>query len=153
MGAILDCDSFHLLIYQYEGFSNWSLFKWRYDPPSGNSIEAIANKADKNFRTSTGFELMLALQCYTNWVMKTPTLRAGQFAESQCLHLNLYLRSSHHLHSIFHSFQGVKMNSTNWPSSNVWVFIAHCSATAEAMGSKSRFFFFQHFKNCIPQFT
>ena len=31
------------------------------------------------------------------------------------------------------------MNSTNWPTPNVWVFIArlveHCSADAEAMGS------------------
>ena len=31
------------------------------------------------------------------------------------------------------------MNSTNWPTPNVWVFIAqlveHCSANAEAMGS------------------
>ena len=31
------------------------------------------------------------------------------------------------------------MNSTNWPTTNVWVFIAqlveHCSANAEAMGS------------------
>ena len=34
----------------------------------------------------------------------------------------------------------VKINSTNWPASNVWVFIAqlveHDSANAEAMGSK-----------------
>ena len=87
---------------------------------------------------------MLALQCYTNYVLKTHTaLGAGQFTELQCLHLNLYFRSPHPLHFMFHSFQGVKMNSTNWPSSNVWVFIAHCSATAEAMGSKSRFFFFR----------
>ena len=32
-----------------------------------------------------------------------------------------------------------KMNSTNWPAPNVWVFIAqmveHCSANAEAIGS------------------
>ena len=87
---------------------------------------------------------MLALQCSTNYVLKTHTaLGAGQFTELQCLHLNLYFRSPHPLYSMFHSFQGVKMNSTNWPSSNVWVFIAHCSATAEAMGSKSRFFFFR----------
>ena len=32
-----------------------------------------------------------------------------------------------------------KMNSTNWPAPNVWVFISqrleHCSANAEVMGS------------------
>ena len=36
------------------------------------------------FRTSTGFEPMasvLALQCSTNWAMKTHTLGAGQFVE------------------------------------------------------------------------
>ena len=50
---------------------------------------------------------------------------------------HLYLRSSHHLHSIFLS--RVKMNSINWPAPNIWVFIAqlieHCSDNAEAMGS------------------
>ena len=42
------------------------------------------------------------------------------------------------LHSVLHSFHGL-MNSTNWPASSVWVFIAqlgeHCSANAEATGS------------------
>ena len=50
---------------------------------------------------------------------------------------HLCFRSSHHLYSIFLS--RVKMNSINWPASNIWVFIAqlveHCSANAEAMGS------------------
>ena len=50
---------------------------------------------------------------------------------------NLYFRSSHHLHVSLLS--RVKMNSTNWPTPNAWVFIAqmveHCSANAEAMGS------------------
>ena len=45
--------------------------------------------------------------------------------------------SSHHLHVSFLS--RVKVNSTNWPAPNVWVFIAevveHCSTNAEAMGS------------------
>ena len=39
----------------------------------------------------------------------------------------------------FHGDSRVKMNSTNWPSLNGWVFIAQfveqCSANAEAMGS------------------
>ena len=43
---------------------------------------------------------------------------------------------SHHLHVSF--LLRVKVNSTNWPSPNVWVFIAqlveHCSANSEAMG-------------------
>ena len=43
---------------------------------------------------------------------------------------------SHHLHVSFRL--RVKVNSTNWPSPNVWVFIAqlveHCSANSEAMG-------------------
>ena len=51
--------------------------------------------------------------------------------------LNLYFRSSNHLRVSF--FSRVKMNSTNWPAPNVWVFIAQsveqCSANAEAMGS------------------
>ena len=50
---------------------------------------------------------------------------------------HLYSRSSHHLYFLFLS--RVKMNSTNWPAPNIWVFIAqlveHCSANAEAMGS------------------
>ena len=44
----------------------------------------IANKPENIFGTSTGFEPMasaLALQCYTNWAMKTHTLGAGQFVE------------------------------------------------------------------------
>ena len=53
------------------------------------------------------------------------------------LHLNLYFRSSHHLYVSFLS--RVKINSTNWPAPNVWVFTAqtvehYCSANAEAMG-------------------
>ena len=41
--------------------------------------------------------------------------------------------------SFYFSFLSrVKMNSTNWPAPNVWVFIAqlveHCSTNAEAMG-------------------
>ena len=43
-------------------------------------------------------------------------------------------------HSVFHSFHGL-MNSINWPTSSVWVFIAqlveHCSANAEPTGSNS----------------
>ena len=43
---------------------------------------------------------------------------------------------SHHLHVSF--LLRVKVNSTNWPSPNIWVFIAqlveHCSANAEAIG-------------------
>ena len=50
---------------------------------------------------------------------------------------HLYFRSSHHLYFIFLS--RVKINSINWPTPNIWVFIAqlveHCSANAEAMGS------------------
>ena len=41
-------------------------------------------------------------------------------------------------HSVFHPFHGL-MNSTNWPASSIWVFIAqlgeHCSVNAEAKGS------------------
>ena len=42
----------------------------------------IANKPEKSFGTSTGFEpitSVLALQCYTIWAMKTHTLEAGQY--------------------------------------------------------------------------
>ena len=62
------------------------------------------------------------------------------------------------VHIIFYvSFLApVKVNSTNWPAPNIWVFIAqmvvHCSANAEAMGSmKSRNFFFGfiHICNCL----
>ena len=62
------------------------------------------------------------------------------------------------VHIIFYvSFLApVKVNSTNWPAPNIWVFIAqmveHCSANAEAMGSmKSRIFFFGfiHICNCL----
>ena len=62
------------------------------------------------------------------------------------------------VHIVFHvSFLSpVKVNSTNWPAPNIWVFIAqmveHCSADAEAMGSmKSRIFFFGfiHICNCL----
>ena len=62
------------------------------------------------------------------------------------------------VHIIFYvSFLApVKVNSTNWPAPNIWVFIAqmveHCSANAKAMGSmKSRIFFFGfiHICNCL----
>ena len=42
--------------------------------------------------------------------------------------------------SMFHSFSRLKMNSTNWPAPNLWVFLAQlveqCSANAEAMCSR-----------------
>ena len=45
----------------------------------------------------------------------------------------------HKLGAQQHGCSWVKMNSTNWSSPNVWVFIAqlveHCRANAEAMGS------------------
>ena len=50
------------------------------------------------------------------------------------------------------------MNSTNWPASSVWVFIAqlmgeHCSANAEATGSNPveapKTFFSGYFRNCL----
>ena len=54
-----------------------------------------------------------------------------------------------------------KMNSTNWPAPNVWVFISqrreHCSANAEVMGSnpvevpKFFFGFICNFLNCNYQ--
>ena len=54
------------------------------------------------------------------------------------LHLNLYFRSSYHLCVSFLS--RVKMNSTNWPPPNIWVFVAQsleqCSANAEAKGDR-----------------
>ena len=66
---------------------------------------------------------------------------------------NLYFCSSHHLHVSFLS--RVKINSTNWPAPNVWVFTAqmveHCSANAEAMGSSPVEFpqnFFGFICNC-----
>ena len=51
-------------------------------------------------------------------------------------------------------WQHKKMNSTNWPAPNVWVFIAqlvqHCSANVEAMGSNpvevTNFFFWRLFE-------
>ena len=50
--------------------------------------------------------------------------------------LNLYFRSSHHLHVSI--LLQVKMNSPNWPAPNVRVFIAQLvesSVNTEAMGS------------------
>ena len=49
------------------------------------------------------------------WKCK-PTLRYRIF--------DLYFRSSHDLHSMFHSFLWGKMNSTNRSAPSVWVFIA-----------------------------
>ena len=60
------------------------ILKKRYDRRSGNCKLGDANKPEKNFATSTGFELMataLALQCSTILAMKTNTLRAGQIVE------------------------------------------------------------------------
>ena len=59
-------------------------------------------------------------------------------------------------HSVFHSFHGL-MNSINWPSSSVWVFIAqlveHCSANAEATSSNPvqapKKLFFGLLRNCL----
>ena len=108
------------------------VIKWRYDHLSGNWN---LGNCKLTWKTSFGISNMatvLALQCSTDWAMKTHTLGA--------------------LHSV--SFLSrVKMNSTNWPAPNVcnvWVFIAHlvehCSANAEALGSNPvkvpNFFFF-----------
>ena len=61
--------------------SEWTtiIFKRRYERCEGN-----CNLSNKHFETSTGFESTasaLALQCSTNWAIKTHTLRAGQFVE------------------------------------------------------------------------
>ena len=55
------------------------------------------------------------------------------------LHLKFYISAADIIFKC-HSFHGrVKINSTNWPAPNVWVFIAqmveHCSANVAAMGS------------------
>ena len=59
--------------------------KWRFDHRSYNSnLSNCKFKPEKNFWASTGFEPMasaLALQCSTNWAMKTHILGAGQFIE------------------------------------------------------------------------
>ena len=39
-------------------------------------------------------------------------------------HVDLYSTSSHHLHSMFHSFHRLRWNWQNWHAPNVWVFIA-----------------------------
>ena len=62
--------------------SEWKtiIFKRRYDRCNLSNCKLTR----KHFGTSTGFEPMasaLALQCSTNWAMKTHTLRAGQFVE------------------------------------------------------------------------
>ena len=52
------------------------------------------------FGAATGFERMasaLALQCSTNWAMKTHTLGAGHFAMI-IPSFQLYVRSSHNIH-------------------------------------------------------
>ena len=77
-----------------------------------------------------------------------------RFSVTYSFHLNS--RSSHHFHSVFHSFHGL-MNSINWLDSSVWVFIAqlgeHCSANAEATGSNPveapKIFFSGYFRNCL----
>ena len=59
--------------------------KWRFDHRSYNrNLSNCKFKPEKNFWASTGFEPMasaLALQCSTNWAMKTHILGAGQFIE------------------------------------------------------------------------
>ena len=66
--------------------------KWRFDHRSYDrnlsnckfKPEKKKKKKKKNFTASTGFEPMasaLALQCSTNWAMKTHILGAGQFIE------------------------------------------------------------------------
>ena len=39
-------------------------------------------------------------------------------------HVDLYSHSSHHLHSMFHSFQKLRWNRKNWHAPNVWVLLA-----------------------------
>ena len=59
--------------------------KWRFDHRSYNrNLSNCKFTPEKNFWASTGFEPMasaLALQCSTNWAMKTHILGAGQFIE------------------------------------------------------------------------
>ena len=60
-------------------------FQWRYDRRSGNRILSNCKLTRENVGNSTVFEPMvfaLALQCSTNWAMKTHTLLgAGQLVE------------------------------------------------------------------------
>ena len=64
-------------------------------------------------------------------------LNCNKHSDDHVFIRNLYFRSLHHLHVSFLS--GVKMNSTNWPAPNVWVFMAqmveYCSGNADEGGS------------------
>ena len=70
-----------------EQYSSVVLFimKWRFDHRSyDRNLSNCKFKPEKNVWASTGFEPMasvLALQCSTNWAMKTHILGAGQFIE------------------------------------------------------------------------
>ena len=93
------------------------------------------------FGASTGSEPMapvLALQCFTNWAMKTHTLGAGQFVEfivpvKGMKHMNivrtadiqmvtpsfhLYVRSSHSIHMLWKSVRKVYSLSVSSRSLN-----------------------------------
>ena len=104
--------------------------KWRCDHCSCDcDLSNRKVRPKKVFGASTGFEPMasaLALQCSTNWAMKTHTLRAGQFVEC--------MPAVHIILICLIPFVGT-VNSTNWPAPNIWVFIAqlveHCNANAE----------------------
>ena len=144
MGAILVCDSFHLLVSQYEGFSNWSLFKWRYDPRSGNfnlSNFKLSRQKFQDFnwiRTCVSAAVLYQLSYEDAYIMRRPicwiTMSSFKFVFAQLTSSSFYI-----------SFLSRGLDELNklafFQCMGQWVFIAHCSATAEAMGSKSRFFF------------
>ena len=88
------------------------------------SVDAEAMASNRVEAPNTFFRLTLRL------------LKSQSQLRGTCLH---FIRNSA-VHVIFIRlipFTGT-MNGTNWPTTNVWVFIAqlveHCSANAEAMG-------------------
>ena len=104
--------TWRIIFIRADSYDITKVFKWRYDRRSGNCNSSSCKLIRRKSRASMGFELMtttLALQCSTNWAMKTHTLGAGHFVAKKkkklgllgLSHLNfkkLYFRSSHHFH-------------------------------------------------------
>ena len=75
------CD-YHIFFFFFSSKKNKC--KWRYDRRSGNYNLSNCKLAGKKIGSSKGFEPTaptLALECSTDWAMKTHVLGAGQFVE------------------------------------------------------------------------
>ena len=141
---------------------SWQAFPFL--PPSSRALRvSLAPKTPFPFPfkrlprrlATTGFEPMasaLALQCSTNWALRTHTLRAGQYFElgSERIVVNMFPFTSHveKLERIFNSYRYRVKNMISIVSS-IYIVSSACWWKQHASEKSSNFFRSQNAKDFI----